>query len=59
MLQADAIGYLVHVNDGNRPGGPGLGGMIYYLEGDDGNGFPRDRLSSNFFLSTKTDSEVT
>jgi hypothetical protein len=58
MLQADAVGYLVHVNDGNYPGGPGQGGMIYYLEGDDGNGFPGDEsLSSNFLPGTQTDGE--
>jgi hypothetical protein len=58
MLQADAVGYLVHVNDGNYPGGPGQGGMIYYLEGDDGNGFPGDEsLSSNFLPGTQTGGE--
>lgn len=52
MQEPDAVGFLVHVNDGNYPGGPGPGGMIYYLEGDDGNGFPGDEglaFPNNFF----------
>jgi hypothetical protein len=58
MLQADAVGYLVHVNDGNYPGGPGQGGMSYLLQGDDGNGFPGDKnLSSHFFPGTQTGGE--
>jgi len=59
MQQADAVGYLVHVNDGIHPGGPGPGGMIYHLTGDDGNGFTDgdEPLYSGFFPSTQTDRE--
>jgi hypothetical protein len=35
MQQADAVGFITHVNDGNRPGGPGPGGMIYDIIADD------------------------
>jgi hypothetical protein len=38
MQQADAVGFMTHLNDGNHPAGPGPGGMIYHVEGDDGGG---------------------
>lgn len=38
MQQADAVGFITHLNDGNHPGGPGPGGMVYHIEGDDGGG---------------------
>ncbi len=58
MEQADAVGYLIHINDGIRPGGPGQGGMIYHLEADDGNGWPGDQSIANpFFPGTQTDGE--
>jgi hypothetical protein len=58
MQEPDAVGYLVHVNDGNHPGGSGPGGMIYYLEGDDGNGFPGDEsigFPNNFYPGVQND----
>jgi hypothetical protein len=38
MAQADAVGYLVHIDD--NPSKPG--GMVYYLQADDGNGHEGD-----------------
>jgi hypothetical protein len=38
MQQADAVGFITHLDDGKRPGGPGPGGMIYHIESDDGGG---------------------
>lgn len=59
MQQADATGYLIHVNDGIRPGGPGPGGMIYHIVADDGDGWPGDRdiAPSTFAPGTQTDGE--
>ncbi|BDX33054.1 hypothetical protein TUM20985_36010 [Mycobacterium antarcticum] len=58
MEQADAVGYLIHINDGDHPGGPGRGGMIYHLQADDGNGWPGDSaLVSEFLPGTQTDGE--
>jgi len=58
MQQPDAVGFLVHVNDGNHPGGPGPGGMIYHLEADDGNGWPNDQSFANgFFPGAQVDAE--
>lgn len=59
MEQADATGYLIHVNDGIRSGGPGPGGMIYHVVADDGNGWPNDRdiAPSTFAKGTQTDGE--
>ncbi len=38
MSQADAVGYLVHIDD--NPSKPG--GMVYYLQADDGHGHEGD-----------------
>ncbi len=38
MAQADAVGYLTHIDD--NPSKPG--GMVYYLQADDGNGHEGD-----------------
>lgn len=59
MQQPDAVGFLVHVNDGNYPGGPGPGGMIYHLVGDDDRSWPGDSdiTGSVFIPGAQTDSE--
>jgi hypothetical protein len=59
MLQPDAVGFLVHINDGKYPGGPGPGGMIYHVVADDGDGWPGDRdiTGSTFVQGTQTDNE--
>jgi hypothetical protein len=59
MQQPDAAGFLVHVNDGNYPGGPGQGGMIYHLVGDDDRGFPGDAtlIPSTFVPGAQVDVE--
>jgi hypothetical protein len=59
MQQPDAAGFLVHVNDGNYPGGPGPGGMIYHIAGDDDRSWPGDSdiTSSVFVPGAQTDSE--
>jgi hypothetical protein len=58
MQQPDAVGFLTHINDGNHPGGPGPGGMIYHLEADDGNGWPNDTsIASGFFPGAQVDGE--
>jgi len=57
MQQADAVGFLVHVNDGQHSGN-GPGGMIYHLEADDGNGWPGDQgIAGGFFPGAQVDAE--
>jgi len=58
MQQPDAVGFLVHVNDGINTG-QGPGGMIYHVVGDDGNGWPGDRdiFPSTFVQGAQVDSE--
>jgi hypothetical protein len=59
MQQPDAAGYLIHMNDGNHPGGTGPGGLIVHLKVDDqgnndpdiGYGFyPTTAATSNGYL---------
>jgi hypothetical protein len=59
MQQPDAVGFLTHINDGKYPTGPGPGGMIYHVAGDDGNGWPGDRdiLPSTFVPGAQVDGE--
>jgi hypothetical protein len=53
MQQADAVGFITHLNDGNHPGGPGPGGMIYHIEGDDGgDGLMGRSILNPFFPGT-------
>jgi hypothetical protein len=53
MSQADAAGYLIHLDD--NPGKPG--GMTYYLQADDGNGHEGDEsLLYQFVPHATTDS---
>jgi hypothetical protein len=53
MLQADAVGYLIHINDGTNPGG-----MEYHVVADDEDGYSQDGdLYSAFLPHTQTDRE--
>lgn len=57
MLQPDAAGYLIHMNDGNHPGGPGPGGLRVQLKADDeGNNNDYD-IGYGFYPTTATTSE--
>ena len=42
MQQPDAAGYLIHMNDGDHPGGTGSGGLIVQLKADDEGNNDRD-----------------
>lgn len=56
MQQPDAAGYLIHMNDGNHPGGTGPGGLRVQLKGDDpGNSDPD--IGYGFYPTTQTTSE--
>lgn len=56
MQQPDAAGYLIHMNDGNHPGGTGPGGLRVQLKADDpGNSDPD--IGYGFYPTTQTTSE--
>jgi hypothetical protein len=57
MQQPDAAGYLIHMNDGNHPGGPGPGGLRVQLRADNpGNNSDYD-IGYGFYPTTQTTSE--
>jgi hypothetical protein len=58
MQQADAVGFITHISDGNYPDGPGPGGIIYHLVGDDDRGWPNDSdiTGSLFYSGAQVDS---
>lgn len=57
MQQPDAAGYLIHMNDGNHPGGSGPGGLRVQLKADNpGNNSDYD-IGYGFYPTTQTTSE--
>lgn len=56
MQYEDAYGYLIHVNDGINTG-PGPGGMIYHVVGDDDGDGDRDIVGSIFIPGSRNDNE--
>jgi hypothetical protein len=56
MQQPDAAGYLIHLNDGDHPGGPGPGGLRVQLKADDEGDHDHD-IGYGFYPTTATTSE--
>lgn len=56
MDSADAAGYLIHMNDGDHPGGPGPGGLRVQLKADDEGNNDHD-IGYGFYPTTATTSE--
>jgi hypothetical protein len=57
MQQSDAAGYLIHMKDGDHPGGPGPGGLRVQLKADGpGNNSDYD-IGDGFYPTTQTTSE--
>ncbi|MEN4479553.1 hypothetical protein [Mycolicibacterium cosmeticum] len=57
MQQPDAAGYLIHMNDGNHPGGPGPGGLRVQLKADDTGDHSDQDIGYGFYPTTQTTSE--
>ena len=56
LYMCQDAGYLIHMNDGNHPGGPGPGGLRVQLKADDEGDNDRD-IGYGFYPTTATTSE--
>jgi hypothetical protein len=58
MSQPDAFSKVIHINDGDHPGGPGPGGLIVHLKADDGHGtYGNEDIGYGFYPTTANTSE--